>query len=112
MCRVRISAGREQGVSPREIVGAITGECGIPGRLIGAIDIREHFSMVDIAENAVELVLAGISSGIFIGGTRVTAARMEGKSSPRTPRRQYSGKMGKKNARRNLRTKIVPGADA
>ena len=96
MCRIRISAGREQGVSPREIVGAITGECGIPGRLIGAIDIREHFSMVDIAENAVELVLAGISSGIFIGGSKVTAARTEGKGSPRIPRRQYSGKMGKK----------------
>ena len=34
-----INAGRQQGITPRDLVGAIAGESGIPGKVIGDIRI-------------------------------------------------------------------------
>ena len=44
----RIEVGRQDGVSPREIVGAIANEAGIEGRYIGRIAIRGDHSLVDL----------------------------------------------------------------
>lgn len=48
--RYRIQVGREHGVTPREIVGAIANEAGIEGRHIGAIRIHDSDSTVDLPE--------------------------------------------------------------
>jgi len=45
-----INAGRQQGITPRDLVGAIAGESGIPGKVIGDIRILESFSFVDVPE--------------------------------------------------------------
>ncbi len=42
----RIEVGRQHGVTPREIVGAIANESGLDGRYIGRIDIHEDHSIV------------------------------------------------------------------
>ncbi|MDU0967776.1 MAG: DEAD/DEAH box helicase [Actinomycetaceae bacterium] len=47
--KYRIEVGKRDGVSPGAIVGAITGEGGIPGKALGAIDIFPSFSLVEIA---------------------------------------------------------------
>lgn len=44
----RIEVGHQDGVTPREIVGAIANESGLEGRFIGAIDIRDDHSTVDL----------------------------------------------------------------
>jgi ATP-dependent RNA helicase DeaD len=58
MVAVRIGAGRTAGVRPQDLVGAIAGEADIPGRSIGAIEISDHFSIVEIPESAVDQVLS------------------------------------------------------
>ncbi|MCL2160897.1 MAG: DEAD/DEAH box helicase [Betaproteobacteria bacterium] len=46
--RYRIAVGRDHGVTPREIVGAIANEGGIEGKLIGQIDLFNDFSTVEL----------------------------------------------------------------
>jgi ATP-dependent RNA helicase DeaD len=48
MVRLSVSAGRRNGVRPQDIVGAIANEAGIPGRAIGAIDIRDTHAFVEV----------------------------------------------------------------
>ncbi len=46
--RLYVSLGRKAGVTPRDLVGAITGEAGLKGRDIGAITVHELFSLVEV----------------------------------------------------------------
>ena len=48
MVRLFIDAGRAAGVRPNDIVGAIANEADVPGRAIGAIDIYDRFTFVEI----------------------------------------------------------------
>jgi ATP-dependent RNA helicase DeaD len=48
MVRLFINAGRDAGVRPADIVGAIANEAGVPGKAIGAIDIYDDFTFVDV----------------------------------------------------------------
>lgn len=57
MVRLQLNVGRDQGVKPGDVVGAIAGEAGIPGRAIGVIDIRRNETFVDVEEAHVERVL-------------------------------------------------------
>ncbi|MGL5862961.1 MAG: DEAD/DEAH box helicase [Phycicoccus sp.] len=57
--RLYVSAGRQAGVRPQDLVGAIAGESRLSGRDIGAIEITERFSLVEIpAAGAAEVVAA------------------------------------------------------
>lgn len=56
MVRFILNAGKAQGIRPGDIVGAIAGEANIPGRAIGAIDIQERRTFVDISEKHAEQV--------------------------------------------------------
>ena len=95
--------GRAHKVTPRELVGAITGECGIPGRSIGAILIQDRLSMVEVAADRADGVLETLNNGVFIGGIKVTAVMEAGASGPHPrrpftpgPRRLHPGVSGKK----------------
>ena len=48
--RYRIEVGREHQVTPREIVGAIANEAGLEGQYIGAIEIHDAYSLVDLPQ--------------------------------------------------------------
>ena len=48
MVRLFIDAGRTSGVGPADIVGAIANEAGVPGKAIGAIDIYDRFTFVEV----------------------------------------------------------------
>jgi ATP-dependent RNA helicase DeaD len=48
MARYRIEVGRNHGVSPKDIVGAIANEANLPSRLIGRIDLYDEYSTVDL----------------------------------------------------------------
>ena len=60
MTRLYIDAGRDDGVRPADIVGAIANEAGIPGRAIGAIELFERFSLVEVPGNLTEKVLRAL----------------------------------------------------
>ena len=74
MTRLFIGAGREAGLRPQDLVGAITGEAGIAGRQIGAIEISDRFSLVNVADDAAEAVIAALRTA-KIKGRKVKVRR-------------------------------------
>ncbi len=79
MVRLFINVGRNQGARPQDFVGAIANEAGIPGRAIGAIDIFDDYTFVDIPQEFVDRVLVAMR-GAKIKGRPVNAevARVDG----------------------------------
>lgn len=61
MARLYIDAGRSRGVRPSDIVGAIANEAGIPGRVIGAIDIYDDYTLVDVPAEYKQQVLQAMA---------------------------------------------------
>ncbi len=85
MVRLFLNIGRNFGVRPQDIVGAIANEAGISGRAIGAIDILDTYSFVDIPNQFADQVIDALKrSGIK--GRPVNAERAQGEM-PRTGRR-------------------------
>ena len=72
--RLYVSLGREAGLRPQDLVGAITGETSLSGRDIGAIEISGRFSLVDVPEAAADEVIAALK-GTKIRGRRATVRR-------------------------------------
>jgi ATP-dependent RNA helicase DeaD len=57
--RLFIGAGRAAGIRPGDLVGAITGEAGVESRSLGAIEIADRFSLVEVpADMADDIVKA------------------------------------------------------
>ena len=54
MARVYVGAGRESGIRPGDLVGAIANEAKVNSNVIGAIQIEERFSVVDVPETMVK----------------------------------------------------------
>ena len=65
--RVYFGAGRSAGIRPQDLVGAIAGESGIPGNQIGAIDIADRFSVVELPEPVIEDVLRAMRKSLLKG---------------------------------------------
>ena len=59
--RVWISLGRKSGVTPSDIVGAVTGEAGLKGRDVGPVKIQEFFSLVDVPEDKARKVVKAMN---------------------------------------------------
>ena len=51
MARIYVGAGRQAGIGPGDLVGAIANEAKINSNLIGAIHIDDRFSLVDVPEH-------------------------------------------------------------
>jgi ATP-dependent RNA helicase DeaD len=58
MVRLSLDKGRQHGIRPNDIVGAIAAHAEIPGRVIGKIHIQDHMSYVDVPEGLVGQVLS------------------------------------------------------
>jgi ATP-dependent RNA helicase DeaD len=87
MTRLFVGTGRSAGVRPQDLVGAIAGESRLTGRDIGAIEIADRFSLVEVPESAADEVIAALRR-TSIKGRRTTVRRERFQSSPRTkPRR-------------------------
>ncbi len=61
MTRLFIQIGRMDGVRPGDIVGAIANEAGLPGNAIGAIDIMDNSTFVEVPEAAASRVIEALS---------------------------------------------------
>jgi ATP-dependent RNA helicase DeaD len=72
--RLFVGAGRCAGVRPQDLVGAITGESRLSGRDIGAIEIADRFSLVEVPESAADHVVAALRQA-SIKGKRATVRR-------------------------------------
>ena len=52
MARLFVSIGRTSGVRPGDLVGSITATTGMPGTVIGAIEIKERVSFIEVKKEA------------------------------------------------------------
>ncbi len=67
MARIFVGAGRTAGILPQNLVGAITGESGIKGNQIGAIEISDRYSIVELEDDVIEDVLQAMRKALIKG---------------------------------------------
>ncbi|MDR2031754.1 MAG: DEAD/DEAH box helicase [Azoarcus sp.] len=73
----RIAVGREHGVTPKEIVGALANEGGIEGRFIGQINLFNDFSTVELPAGLPPGLLATLGR-ILVCGHPLNVRPLEG----------------------------------
>jgi ATP-dependent RNA helicase DeaD len=72
--RLYIGAGRRAGIRPADLVGAITGEAGVPSRALGAIEIADRFSLVEVPDELADDIIAALRKSM-LRGQKVTVRR-------------------------------------
>ena len=78
MARLFINIGRKQKVQAKDIVGAIAGEAGIPGKLVGTIDIYDKYTFVEVPKKHTRKVIEKMKN-IKIKGNKVNIERANSK---------------------------------
>ncbi len=74
VARLFLNLGHKAKIGPRDIVGAITGETGLPGRVVGSIEIRDRFSFVEVPEEYAETIIQALN-GATLRGCRLGVDR-------------------------------------
>lgn len=107
MVRLFIDAGRNSGVRPADIVGAIANEAGVPGNTIGAIDIYDRFSFVDVQARYLTQILErmdGVTIRSRDARIRVATPRDEA-ASPQKKKIKHKGKTIYSRSRKKFRNR-------
>jgi ATP-dependent RNA helicase DeaD len=74
IARVFIGAGRRAGVRPADLVGAIANEAGLSAKDVGAIEIADRFSLVEVPEEVADDVVSAMRRAT-LRGERVQVRR-------------------------------------
>ncbi|MBM4124932.1 MAG: ATP-dependent helicase, partial [Nitrospira sp.] len=61
MARIFVGAGRDMGIRPNDLVGAIANEAKVKASVIGAIEIADRFSIVDVPTDIARGVIEVLS---------------------------------------------------
>ncbi len=61
MARLFINIGKAQRVTPGDILGAVAGESGIPGRMVGSIDMYDGYTFVDVPGCYADVVMKAMA---------------------------------------------------
>jgi len=64
---IHINLGRQAGLRPGDLVGAIANEAGLSGSDIGPIKIQDHWAMVGVPESEVENIVRAMKSTTIRG---------------------------------------------
>ena len=72
--RLFVGTGRSSGVRPEDLVGVIARRSYLSGREIGAIEIADRFSLVEVPETAADDVVAALRQ-VSIKGRKATVRR-------------------------------------
>lgn len=93
--RLFVNVGKKDNVRPGDIVGAIAGESGMPGQLIGAIKMYDNYTFVEVPGEYADEVLQAMKN-VKIKGRDVHMERANkgGKSEDRGSGRSKGGKTG------------------
>jgi len=65
--RLYIGAGRNAGMRPADLVGAIAGEAGLESSKIGAIQIADAFSLVEVPEPHADRIITALRHATLRG---------------------------------------------
>ncbi|MGD8321536.1 MAG: DEAD/DEAH box helicase [Gemmatimonadota bacterium] len=80
-----LSVGERDGLSVKDLVGAITGEADVGGNTLGKIEIRESHSLVEVHEDVARKVISALN-GTTIRGRAVRADFDRGRPRSGPPR--------------------------
>ena len=116
MVRLFINVGKKDKITPANILGAIAGESGMPGRLVGAIDMMDNYTFVDVPAKHAEAVLAAMNDNVLIKGRKVNvekanvsakpARKSKSKTDTRRRKDESHGKHDKLKERRSKSGKV------
>jgi ATP-dependent RNA helicase DeaD len=56
-----MNLGEQMGVAPGDVLGAIAGETGLPGKVVGRIDVRERHLFVEVATEHTNAILSKLN---------------------------------------------------
>ena len=59
--RLWVSVGEAQGVVPIDFVNTVAGITGLPGKVVGTVDVRERHSFVDVASEHANGIIAKLN---------------------------------------------------
>jgi ATP-dependent RNA helicase DeaD len=59
--RLWMNLGETQGVVPIDVVNAVAGETGLPGKVVGTVDVREKHLFVDVAAEHANGIIAKLN---------------------------------------------------
>jgi ATP-dependent RNA helicase DeaD len=65
--RLFINLGSEAGLDVGHVVGAILGETGLPGTVVGTVDIRERHTFVDVATDSARAIISKLNRSSIKG---------------------------------------------
>ncbi len=92
--RLFLNVGRAQKVQAKDIVGALAGEANIPGKSIGAIDVFEDYSFVEVPKKFVTNILDAVGT-IKIKGTVIHVEIAKAKKTDKSDRSDKTDKTEK-----------------
>lgn len=79
MARLFINIGKNQNVKPGDILGAIAGESGMPGKMVGSIDMYDKYTFVEVPRESADAVLTAMKD-VKIKGKNIHMEKANGKS--------------------------------
>ena len=87
MVRLFINVGKKDKIKPAHILGAISGESGIPGKLVGAIDMLDSYTFVEVPAKHADAVLKAMEN-VKIRGRKVNMEKAKGTGLRRKKRKK------------------------
>lgn len=77
MARLFLNIGKNQNVKAGDILGAIAGESGIPGRMVGSIEMYDKYTFVEVPRDSADQVLEAMQD-VKIKGKNVHMEKANG----------------------------------
>jgi ATP-dependent RNA helicase DeaD len=102
MVHLLLDIGRDGGLRPADVVGAIANLVGMPGQDIGAIDIHDRFALVEVPAHYQQQVIDKLSGATIRG--REVRIRVADHREQRRGRRTEPGVKGRAGAVRRRPT--------
>ncbi|MFN0069092.1 MAG: DEAD/DEAH box helicase [Limisphaerales bacterium] len=65
--RLHLNLGEAMGVTPIDVVNSIAGETGLPGKVVGKIDVRDRHSFVDVVPEHASAIIARLNRASIKG---------------------------------------------
>ena len=59
--RLWMSVGETQGITPIDVVNSVAGETGLPGKVVGTVDVREKHLFVDVDSEHANGIIAKLN---------------------------------------------------
>lgn len=93
MVRLFINVGKKDKIKPANILGAISGESGLPGKLVGSIDMLDNYTFVEVPSKYANAVLAAMEN-VTIKGRHISMEKA--KASVRSRKKKKRAKLARR----------------